>query len=132
MAARNRRTLKEQFKKGVMPSQASFEDLIDSMVNKYDDGFSKGVDHGLMLSPEGSSKRLLSFYRSLADNAPSWAMELRNDNAGKGLFLGECDKEPSLFLLSGGNVGVGTAAPAFTLDVNGIAAMKSRIGTFAK
>jgi hypothetical protein len=63
MSLQNRETLKSYFKKGQLPSEGNFNDLIDSLINKIDDGMSKTVDEGLMLSPIGESKKLLSLYR---------------------------------------------------------------------
>jgi len=35
------------------------------------------------------------------------------------MFTGNCNIEPSAISQSGGNVGVGTSVPGYTLDVNG-------------
>src|SRR4051812_49015802 len=134
MNLKNRETLKEFFKKGKMPAEGNFEALIDSMVNRIDDGFSKDMEHGLMLSPEGSSKGLTSFFRSIEQKNPAWTMAIDADDTHRGL----CYLEPGpqggvrLFLQEGGNIGIGTIAPAFKLEVNGIVGMKGRVGTFAK
>lgn len=133
MAIQNRDTLKKRFKNGEMPTQRHFEDLIDSMVNKADDGLSKCIDHGLMLAPEGKSTKLVSFYKSIEEKVPAWAIELAEDSKGKALQIGEEGrKEPAVFIQSGGNMGIGTATPGYDLDVNGLAGMKGRIGTFRK
>jgi hypothetical protein len=131
MTMRNRKTLKVFFKKEKMPSEASFADLIDSMVNKLDDGFAKEVGNGLMLAPEEGSKSLLSFYKSIEDKSPVWSMQLTETATGKGLLIGEAD-QPSLYLQSGGNIGIGTLSPSSTLEVNGFVGMEGRMGTFFK
>ena len=55
MAMKDRNTLKEQFKKGSMPSEGAFENLIDSMVNKIDDGFSKNQKGSIGSDPNCES-----------------------------------------------------------------------------
>lgn len=58
----NRSTLKGFFQKGKVPTEAHFTNLIDSTLNKLDDGIAKTVEHGLKLAPavEGQ-KRSLAF-----------------------------------------------------------------------
>ena len=51
MPRTNRNTLKEYFKRGSMPNQKHFYELIDSMVNISDDGIDKNPDGGLRLAP---------------------------------------------------------------------------------
>lgn len=133
MNLKNRETLKEFFKKGKMPAEGNFEALIDSMVNRIDDGFSKDMENGLMLSPEGSSKNLIGFFRSIEQKSAVWTMAIDADDKHRGLCFHETGQHGGvrLFLQEGGNVGVGTIAPAYTLDVNGLAGMKGRVGTFA-
>ncbi|MEM9023114.1 MAG: hypothetical protein AAGB22_05200 [Bacteroidota bacterium] len=118
-----------------MPAQASFWDLIDSTVNKIDDGFSKDMDNGLMLSPEGSSDRLISFYENIEAKSPAWFITLHTEGDRKGLSFNEPGKDGSdesrLFLQEGGNVGIGTTQPEFELDVNGLVGMHGRVGTLA-
>ena len=50
MPRTNRNTLKEYFKRGSMPNQKHFYELIDSMVNISDDGIDKNPDDGLRLA----------------------------------------------------------------------------------
>jgi len=131
MGLLNRDTLKNFFRNGSMPTEGAFGNLIDSTVNKVDDGFSKDQEHGLMLSPEGSSQKLLSFYENIAQKSPAWHIELKTDETAKGLSISEGKdvNESRLFLENGGNVGIGTTAPQQRLDVNGMVAMKGRVGT---
>jgi hypothetical protein len=135
MNLQNRRTLKKFFKKGEMPAEGNFESLIDSMVNRIDDGFSKSMDHGLMLSPEGSSKNLIGFFRSIEHPNPAWTIGIDATDKDRGLAFLEpgADNKNSvcLFLKEGGNVGVGTTEPGYKFDVNGFVGMKGRVGTFA-
>lgn len=133
MNLKNRNTLKEYFRKGKMPGEGSFEALIDSMVNRIDDGFSKDMEYGLLLSPEGSSKQLQSFFRSIEQKNPAWSIGLDPGDSQKGLSFSEPgpDGGVRLFLQQGGNIGVGTIEPQHLLHVNGLAGFNGRVGTFA-
>ena len=42
---------------------------------------SKTVDDGLMLSPIGESKKLISFYKNIEDKSPEWRIEVEKDNS---------------------------------------------------
>jgi DNA-binding transcriptional regulator YhcF (GntR family) len=53
MDKKNRETLKNYFKKGSLPSEKEFANLIDSMLNTIDDGFEKTEDEGLKISAPG-------------------------------------------------------------------------------
>ena len=66
MPLQNRNTLKSFFRKGQLPQETHFKDLVDSMVNKVDDGMTKTIDDGLMLSPIGTSTKLISFFKSIS------------------------------------------------------------------
>jgi hypothetical protein len=133
MKLKNRDKLKDAFKGGRMPSEGDFETLIDSMINRVDDGFSKDMENGLMLSPEGSSRKLIGFFRSIEQKNPAWSVSLDADDTHKGLCFTEPGPEGGvrLFLQEGGNVGIGTLTPSFPLEVEGVVGMKGRIGTFA-
>ncbi|MEM7106098.1 MAG: hypothetical protein AAF502_23400 [Bacteroidota bacterium] len=131
MSLRNRNTLKNFFKRGSYPTEVNFSDLIDSTVNKVDDGFSMNADYGMMLSPQGASRKLLSFYENMRDKNPAWGLILNPDNRASGLSFEEEGGESRMFIQKGGNVGVGTTSPLYKLDVRGMAGMAGRIGTFA-
>ena len=62
MPIQNRKSLKGYFKKGQLPTEGHFHDLIDSSINKVDDGMSKTMEDGLMLAPIGESRKLISFF----------------------------------------------------------------------
>ncbi|MEM8998648.1 MAG: adhesin [Bacteroidota bacterium] len=130
----NRESLKSVFGNGARPDASNFGSLIDSTVNIVDDGISKNMEDGLMLSPEGNeSNRLVSFYDDILDNQPDWTVELQQEGT-KGLGIVEPisseSSETRLFFRSGGNVGVNTQEPKTTLEVNGILATTSRVGTY--
>jgi len=141
MALKDRKTLKNLFKNGSMPTESSFEDIIDSGVNKIDDGFSKSMKEGLMLSPTGSSNTLASFFQKLTDFAPQWTIRLKDSLSTNetqktlnfvGQEIGE-EGEPAPTVLSlGKEVGIHTEEPEYPLEVAGFVGMQGRVGTATK
>lgn len=130
----NRSSLKSLFSNGRRPDENNFGSLIDSMINKVDDGISKNLKDGLILSPEGKeSDRLVSFYEKIQDNLPCWSIELVQEEA-QGLAITEpvsaTEIPTRLFFQKGGNIGVNTVQPKTTFEVNGILSAKSRVGTY--
>ena len=74
-----RESLKHFFKKGKFPSEVHFSHLIDSSVNKLDDGFAKSEEDGLQLAPQGKSDRLISFFKHINDTHPEWQINFGFD-----------------------------------------------------
>lgn len=126
----NRSTLKGYFQKGKVPTEVHFSNLIDSTINKIDDGFAKSVENGLKLAPGGESSKLLSFYDDIKEKTPLWSISVNPSEMAKGLNISEKNDDVRLFIQNGGNIGIGTLSPMHTLDVSGTAAMKSRVGTY--
>lgn len=130
MSLQNRETLKGFFRRGQLPTEGNFHDLIDSLINKVDDGMSKTVDDGLMLSPIGESKKLISFYKSIEDKSPEWRIEVNNANSNL-CFTNRKGKTVTSFNEKG-RMGINTEQPEAELDINGFIAQKGRIGTAYK
>ncbi len=146
MPLQNRDTLKKFFSSGNRPTSGNFTDLIDSFINKADDGFMKMPEKGLMLAPESDGQNnipttLLSFFKDIEAlkkmEAPEWIMAF-NDPKNPGLKFSryslttessEPQKKDSLFLSDNGNIGIDTLTPQHLLEVKGVAAMEGRIGT---
>ena len=128
MPKKNRSTLKEYFKKGCLPSEEQFGDLIDSMLNIIDEGFDKTPDSGLKISQIGEESRLISFYRNIDMKSPIWSITV--DTAKKQLLFNAEDDTSVLALDPAGRVGVNKRTPDYTLDVDGILATKGRIGRY--
>lgn len=130
----NRNGLRNLFKQGMMPQSTSFSALIDSTVNKIDDGISKSIENGLMLAPEGESRTVISIFQSIQDTEPKWKIDLNADETNFGLCFAEPGAPDAvrLFLQKGGNIGIGTIKPEYKLEINGLAGIKGRTGTFAK
>ncbi|PJJ60784.1 hypothetical protein [Hymenobacter chitinivorans] len=88
---KNRKELKDYFKRGAMPTEESFANLIESVVNRRDDGFEKSPEAGLMLAATDEFRRLLAFYkdmRKLQEDAPAWLLELlQNESEGQAAGL---------------------------------------------
>lgn len=125
----DRATLKSYFVKNAVPTERSFADLVDGVLNQRDDGIAKLPGEPLSLQAEGSEptgpKKTLNFYKSFADGKPAWTLSLNPRavpadaaSARPGWSLGDADGNSKLFVdEASGNVGVGTAAPAATLHL---------------
>ena len=116
MAILNRITLKNFFRKGSVPTETNFADLIDSSINIVEDGIGRSVEDGFRIAPMGYSKRLLSFYENAQKSKPDWFISL-NDGNSKGLAFHESDSENRLVLKNGGNIGIGISNPTSKLEV---------------
>lgn len=131
MAITSREQLKKFFEKGSIPTEQDFEDLIDSMLHKEDDGL-LSQDHGLSLSPRGGSEKLLTFFSSLSDFKPTWNIEPYPKNEPDfGLNITDKQGKSRLFIQSNGCVGIGTTHPVDKLTVEGNVGMHGRRGTYA-
>lgn len=133
---RDRDELKKNFSEGSRPTAGNFSDLIDSTVNKIEDGFSKSPENGLMLAPEGAgSSRLISFYKDISDDYPAWTVGLDPEPDAFGLAVSQPDTakgkdNPRVFFAKDGSIGIHTLSPQHALHVDGIAGMSERRGTF--
>lgn len=119
----------------------SYRALIDSSINKKDDGIDIDEIDGLRLSPNSDSARLLSLFSDRTANSAEWFIRLNPDN-NRGLDISsELTEGRSLFLTVDENdldeemqptikIGVGKMKPQYTLDVDGTVAAHARVGTF--
>ena len=135
MAMKDRNTLKNYFKIGDIPSEAEFEHLIDSGINKIDDGFSKTRKDGLMISSLGGTENLMSFYEEIQDENAQWVININKDGIANDdkndLQLRDPENGKPLFTLSKkGRVGINENKPKYELEVNGWSASKGRVGTY--
>lgn len=136
----SREELKKFFRNGKLPSEKDFAELIDSGINKLDDGFVKDEDHGFVIASTGGSKKFISFFRSTDELNPFLTVE-RAVEGSEALRLtpfsestkDATDNSNSFFFHANGSLGVGKIADEkYKLDIgNGFTAMHSRAGTFA-
>jgi hypothetical protein len=132
MALLNRETLKSFFSKGSSPSEEHFAELINSSVNKIDDGFAKSIEEGLQLAPQGKSDRVMSLYYDNVDENPDWQISLPNKDGEKGLKIQNSENEIALFVDKRARIGIQTTQPNHALEINGFLGTKGRVGTFFK
>lgn len=136
MAMKDRATLENYFKSGSMPTQAHFEHLIESTVNKIDDGFSKTQENGLMLATVGDAEKVISLYENIEDDQAQWSILLdkyhKEEHNKDGMhFVVPTSGQTVLSLDQEGKVGVNETNPQSTLHVNGWSASKGRMGCYA-
>lgn len=132
MSLFNRQTLKNFFKKGNLPSEVHFSYLIDSVVNKVDDGFAKTETGGLQLSPTGESARIISIYEQLSDADALWSFNIDKQATQEGLKITNQAGQSQLYFKDNGNVGVHTDTPNHNFEVGGTLGYQTRIGTYKK
>jgi hypothetical protein len=138
MGLLTRSTLKNLFKRGNVPNEVNFSDLIDSTVNKVDDGFALSTTEGWMLSPQGQDQRLMSFYDSIRDPYSALNISVNPNRHSKGVSLNTYDKEKDdgktytsvLFLRDNGNIGIHTTIPRYRLEVKGMVGSEGRVGIY--
>src|SRR6185436_4522799 len=130
MAKRNRITLKHFFRRGGLPTENQFRDLIDSTLNMVDEGFDKSAENGLEISPLGDKPSLLSFFKSADAVEPAWT--IRYDENREKLLIEIPGETPLLSFSPRRQVGIHKADPAYALDVDGVIASHGRVGNFAE
>ncbi len=134
MAKQNRSTLKNYFSDGALPSSEHYSDLVDSMVTWMDDGFDKTRTDGLRIKSYAQEKSLISFYRGVGEDRPSWTIAHGPDETETLLFVptrqngGSEAPRAGLSMAPDGAVGVRFDRPEWDLDVDGVARMRGRIG----
>ncbi|NJN17064.1 MAG: tail fiber domain-containing protein [Oscillochloris sp.] len=115
---KQRGILKDYFKKGAIPKESDFADLIDSVIIQDEDSIFKPANNALSVVGIGAEEELLSFYRPAEEPERSW--QLKQRSGGKnGLSIHDATAG-RLFIESGsGNVGLGTNSPTARLEVSG-------------
>jgi hypothetical protein len=129
MTCRNRETLKNYFRNGQLPTQEHFADLIDSMLNLSDEGFVKSVENGQEIYAPVGHDALLSLYRDQMPHQALWRMSLSPQHDQLQFQSPVSGQEPLLTLDQRQRLGIGTADPQETLDVQGTFAAQGRRGS---
>lgn len=132
----NRTQLKNYFKNGQIPSEIHYQELINSMVHKTEDGFSKDPENGLNIHNFKANKSLLSFYSDVSKINPYYQFA-KDEEEPSCLQLRPFSKkdndENSFFFNVNGNLGIGKKPEDhLKLDVKGFAAMRGRVGTYVR
>ena len=131
MSEFNREQLRKHFREGALPTGEHYAALIDSMVNKRDDGFKKDPQGGLRISSLGAEEGLLSFAKG-AGAEVSWCLRHTNemDLTLAPPFSNEADtaEQPNVTLTRSGPVGINREDPVYTLDIGGPVRSSGRIG----
>lgn len=129
-----REELKNYFRNGQIPTENHFELLINSMINKQDDGFDKDADNGFMVAATGNSKKFLTLYKDVNDLEPFFSFE--KDEQGKSAMklntaAGDDSDDKSFFFGKEGNMGIGKRCDKdMKMQVDGFVGMSGRTGTF--
>lgn len=131
MAEKNRVSLKNSFLRGSIPREDDFHNLIDSTINKLDDGVRKEPGKAIGITADGPNEELLDFFRNIDDLEPRWKLSLKSSGGTEGLNLTDQNGKSRLFIEQSGNIGIGIEQPKNKLHVDGFVGMTGRIGYFA-
>ncbi len=122
----SRSTLKNYFKKGDVPTENNFSDLIDSAFIQSEDGIRKQGSAPVALEAQADSngeQPVLHFYKHFSDKYAAWKLSLLNPtpvSSASGLSIGSATTPNSLFIQeSDGNVGIGMNNPNRPLTIQG-------------
>ncbi len=134
----SRDKLKKFFERGDLPTQEHFIKLIDSTLNKADDQLDIDQESGLILYPQEKDD-VLSIFKYNNKDQGKWRIAISKDKSlvieekvGPDERLDPDAKKDSLslYLQSGGRIGVGINDPFFKLHVDGHIASHGHIGCF--
>jgi len=133
-----RQRLLDYFKNGNIPSEEHYSHLINSMVHRYEDGFSKDDENGLNIYSDGSNNTLISFYKKIGEPHPFFQVakdKADPDSLKMQPFVAPgSNSDPdkaSFFFHTNGKLGVGKECdPKYKVDIDGFVGMKGRIGTY--
>ncbi|WPD22069.1 MAG: hypothetical protein SD837_17920 [Candidatus Electrothrix scaldis] len=135
MAKQNRKTLKNYFGKGQLPTESQFADLIDSGLNLLDDRFDHTAENGFKITTTGDNEGLFSFYDGDNPQEPRWSMGLEESRDElvfrNGKTNPETGKPDTTLSLGQGRIGINKENPQTELDVNGVISAAGRQGTYA-
>lgn len=120
---KNRTALRSYFLSGSIPTETNFHELINSGLNQEEDGIRRAVNGPLELEAQGAGGEMLHLYGSFRDTAALWKIGHKPVLAGAagvaGLNIADAKASRLFIKADDGSVGIGTDAPAKTLDVVG-------------
>jgi len=135
--SQSRDQLKEYFKNGKIPTEIHYAQLINSMVHKTEDGFSKDRENGLRVYNQKAYKNLLSFYADINEIDPYYQIAKDDSDPSclkfqpSGKITEEEREERSIYFDVEGGLGIGKKpGENYKLEVAGFAGIEGRIGTF--
>lgn len=122
---RDRKTLINYFRSGALPGANHFGELIESTVNKVDDGFDKHPKDGLKLAWLDETN-LMSFYTKNDREHAVW--RVAHEPKPNSLKFVAADATASSLTIGEGKVGINVATPTAALDVDGVMRAGGRMG----
>ncbi|SDT12546.1 Chaperone of endosialidase [Mucilaginibacter mallensis] len=120
--------IKSRFKTNSIPTEKDFADLIDSGINKDDDGIERESGGGIHITGNGDTQEVLSFSRSDNPKQSPWKINLNPVGGSPGFNITD-DKTASRLVINEetGNIGVGAVNPHTRLTVGGAIYFNSEI-----
>ena len=134
----NRNDLKKLFRNGEIPTENHFHSLIDSTINKHDDGFLKDEDDGIVISSSNDTGRFISFFKSIDDLDSFFLVERDGQQPESLTFRSQQDSNKNkdsntFFFHNTGSLGLGKRSDnKYKLDVKGFAGFEGRVGTYRR
>lgn len=132
----NRNDLKRLFRNGEIPTENHFHSLIDSTINKHDDGFLKNEEDGVVISASNTTGRFISFFRNMDDLDSFFLVERDGQQPESLTFRAQNNEERennTFYFHTNGNLGLGKRSDdKFRLDVKGFAGFEGRTGTYRR
>ncbi len=132
MSVKTRSELKNAFRKGEIPKEEDFHNLIDSFLHIDEDALYDKND-GWRLTPNGISDKMITFLNNISEKSSVWTLWKHNDNINNkySLNLANYNGETAIYIDTNCNIGIGKANPENRLDINGNIAFNGRKGMFA-
>jgi hypothetical protein len=135
-----RQKILNHFKNGQIPTEQHYADLVNAMIHKDEDGFSKDDINGFKIYSENTYNRLVSFYENTNATEPFFSIakdKASPDGIKLQSFIEQSDAETGadtgVFFHTNGNLGIGKKPEeGFKVDVDGFVATNGRIGTYSK